>query len=271
MKAKGAIGMLIVGLTVFVVSHAPVDAGNSDQVSGTGTVLESGKSVGSNPRIKVPPGSVPVGPGPAIMSFTAVAGDCVSPDPTRAVVAYRVVAQGSARIQRVVINALHRDGDRVRTIYEQNAPQWSPWSKYSETGIRDPQPSADVYAYVLAVYDTHGQAISKRLNFKYSRPVSFQVLRNARVDYYNTGEFSVEAHLVNAGSGRWDCADSTGTRRSGPVAVRPSGSGGDTHTLLWGPYPGFHKGGKSLTCSIAFEPVTRACGEQPVRRVILVQ
>ena len=123
--------------------------------------------------------------GPSIDSFTATAPDCMAPDPARAILSYHVSpGRGGAKIRRVRINALHAD-DSIRVIYEESAPLGKPWVEASDSGIRDPAPTVETVAYVLAVWDAKGAAVSRRLRFGYTLPLSFRFLD------YTSGRFTV--------------------------------------------------------------------------------
>ena len=217
--------------------------------------------------IKKLPGGKTLSVGPSIRSFSAITNQCVNPDPNRSILSYRVLAsRGAAKIQRVKINALHGDGDRIRVIHDRSAPSGNPWPEVSESGIRDPEPAADVYAYVLVVRDTEGRSFSRRLTYRYRRPLRFEFLsRNALWDP-RTSDLVAQARLENGRNARWEYTDAGGTHRNTGVRSGRVDGEANTYNLSWGPYAaGLNR---SQLFAITFEPISRACGENPITRTI---
>jgi hypothetical protein len=221
----------------------------------------------SQKGIKILPGGKTLSVGPSIRSFSAITNQCVNPDPNRSILSYRVSASpGAAKIQRVKINALHGDGDRIRVIHDRSAPPGNPWPEISESRIRDPEPAADIYAYVLVVHDTEGRSISRRLAYRYRRPLRFEFLsRNAAWDS-RTSDLIAQARLENEGNARWEYTDAGGTHRNSGVRLSRVDGDANTYNLSWGPYSTGTNRSQAFT--ITFEPISRACGEIPIARTI---
>lgn len=128
---------------------------------------------------------------PIIDRFTAA--DCVSPDPRRGILAYRVV-----NVSHVRIEAIHRDG-RSRTFYSQGGRTVVP--AIGATNVADPGATADVEAYVLVARGASGSEVRRRQPFRY-RIVEFELRSGARHIRDTTGDdhlarYEADAHLVH--------------------------------------------------------------------------
>ena len=226
------------------------------------------KDLQKQSQVNVPQKKKPFEPYPVINDFSAIVNDCVDPVPDRPILRYRVSAlSDEAKIQSIKINALHSDGERLHVVYDQSAPPGSPWSEHSDSGIGDPEPSADVYAYILVVNDVKGHTLSKKIPFNYLRPLRFEFITLARIDH-DTHELVAQARLENAGNASWKYTDSSGEEhRYDGVTIGEYRSDEDTYTLRWGPYPGSLRYRQDFF--ITFRPISMACGDPPITQRIV--
>src|ERR1700752_1286917 len=106
-------------------------------------------------------------PEPVIDLFEAVP-DCIPANPRTGILSYRV-----SNVMRVRIEAVHRDG-HSHTLYSQGGRRDVPG--IGATGVPDPSAAPDVEAYVLVATGADGSEVRRRLPFRYSSVVEFELL-----------------------------------------------------------------------------------------------
>ncbi len=143
---------------------------------------------------------------PVIEGFATSLGSCTTThDPERPLLSYRVVPGPSgAVITRVKITAVNLD-DGLQTILDISAPPGAPWPVSEASAIPDPRGDGGrTEAYVIAAWDTHGRAVSRRMPFQYATVPGFEIGGEVEEIYFE-GRFEYRVDVIAAEDVREVC------------------------------------------------------------------